>query len=103
MAARVTIYRDQLRTEALDNSVQGRRDIAEQVLDRFRATAPIKSGAYRSGASVTTDGNRVYVQNSDPDAFYKEYGTSRTRAHAALTNAARQFGKYTGFSPRGRR
>jgi hypothetical protein len=103
VAVRVTVYSEQLRKEAMENSLPGRKDVAEQVVDRFRSTAPIKSGEYRSGASVTVDGSRVFVENSDPEAFYKEYGTSKTRAHSAMVNAARQFGKYTGFQPRGRR
>lgn len=101
--ARVSIFRQQAMREAMESSTQGRKEIAEEILDDFRTRAPRRSGTFAGSATVKVDGSRVYVVDDDPLAFYKEYGTSRTRAAAALTNAARQRGKYTGFQPRGSR
>ncbi|MDJ0405885.1 HK97 gp10 family phage protein [Rhodococcus qingshengii] len=101
--ARVTIYRDNAERDARRLSTEGRKDVAEQIKSEFEAIAPRRTGEYAGGASVTVDGDRVYVEDNDPEAFWKEYGTSRMRGIAALTNAARKHGKYSGFKPRGSR
>lgn len=56
--------------------------------------------AYRDGISVAVEGVTVKVIDSDDDAIHKEYGTSDTPAHAALTTAAMAHGKYSGMRPR---
>lgn len=101
--ARVTIYRDKAQGDARRISTEGRKDIAEQIKSEFEATAPRRKGEYAGGASITVEGNRVFVADKDPKAFWKEYGTSRMRGIASLTNAARKHGKYSGFKPRGSR
>lgn len=98
--ARVAIYREQLRAEALRLSTPGRTEIAEKILNRFDATVPNRTGEFQRGASVLVEGSRVYVEDDDPEAFWKEYGTSQRRALATLTSAAREFGRYRGFQPR---
>lgn len=100
--AKVTIYPAELYKETMDASRTGRRRLSETIASEARAAAPVLTGAYRNGISVAQAGDEVSVVDSDPTAFYKEYGTSDTPAHASLTNAARRHGKYTGYQPRGR-
>ncbi|MGV9744593.1 HK97 gp10 family phage protein [Rhodococcus zopfii] len=101
MAVRVTVYSDRARSEARAISFDGRVDIARDIAADARSSAPVYTGAYRDGISVSTSGDRVFVVDSDPDAIYKEYGTVDTPAHAALTDAARKHGEYRGWQPRG--
>jgi len=98
--AKVTIYEEELYAETMNASKAGRRRIAEQIASEARVAAPVVTGAYRGGISVAESGWDVGVVDSDPLTFYKEYGTIDTPAHAALTNAARRHGKYTGYTPR---
>lgn len=97
---RVTIYREQLLAEARKISTEQRVEIAHQAAGDAAADAPVLTGQYRDGISVETAGDRVSIVDSDPDAIYKEYGTSDTPAHAALTEAASRYGKYSGWQPR---
>lgn len=101
--ARVTVYAAQALAEARALSVEGRAQIAAQAASDARATAPVESGEYRSGAGTQVSGDSVAIVNSDPEAFYKEYGTSDTPAHMTMTNAARKYGKYSGMQARGGR
>ncbi|CCW14605.1 hypothetical protein [Rhodococcus aetherivorans] len=103
MAARITIYHERARREARELSLDGRIDIAQQAANDARSSAPVYTGAYRDGIGVSVEGDRVFVVDEDPDAIFKEYGTVDTPAHAALTDAVRPHGKYTGWQPRGRR
>lgn len=100
---RITVYGAQAIAEAAKASLQGRTEIAEKIAEEARAAAPVLTGAYRDGIHAEVDGNNVRVVDDDEDAIYKEYGTSRTPAHATLTDAARKYGKYSGTQPRGRR
>ncbi|MDU0478389.1 hypothetical protein QVA66_03940 [Staphylococcus chromogenes] len=84
-------------------SFNQRREIAAEIVDLARSAAPVRSGAYRGGMSVEVNDDSVAVVDDDPTSFYKEYGTSDTPAHAALTNAAMGFGRYSGMRPKGRR
>ncbi|MCK8671004.1 HK97 gp10 family phage protein [Rhodococcus sp. HM1] len=99
MAARVTVYSGRARSRAFRISRVGRIDIAKQAAQEARASAPVVTGDYRDGIAVVVDDNRVYLVDDDPDAVFKEYGTSDTPAHAALTDAARKHGKYRGWRP----
>lgn len=101
MAARVTIYTDRARREARAISFDDRREIATKAAAEARASAPVYTGAYRDGITVTTSGDRVFIVDNDDDAIFKEYGTVDTPAHAALTDAARKYGEYSGWKPRG--
>lgn len=102
MGIRVTLYRAQLLAEARKLSTDKRVEIAHEAAGDAVADAPVLSGDYRDGISVETDGDRVSIVDSDPDAVYKEYGTSDTPAHMALTEAASRYGKYSGWEARGR-
>lgn len=95
---RITVYGAQAIAEAAVASVQAREEIARQIAAAATAAAPVLTGAYRDG--IHAEGTSVI--DDDPDAFYKEYGTSDTPAHAVLTDAARPYGKYTGMQPRRR-
>lgn len=99
---RVTIYDRQAVAEAYRASTEQRAQIAHQAAGIARDTAAVDTGEYRDGIGVEVDGDDVRMVDNDPDSFYKEYGTEDTPAHAALTDAARQFGRYTGFQPKGR-
>lgn len=100
---RVTVYPAQAIAEARVAVFDQLVEIAGQVEQVARGSAPVETGEFRNGFGVESGGTRVAVVNTDPEAIYKEYGTSDTPAHATLTNAARQFGKYTGMQPRGGR
>lgn len=97
------IYREQATREAYTESTDGRAEIAGQAADLARATAPVRSGEFLSGIGVEVNGADVTLVDDDPEAFWKEYGTADTPAHATLTRAASQFGRYSGMSPRGQR
>lgn len=102
MASRLTVYGDRARGEARALSLDGRIDIANQAANDARSAAPVYTGAYRDGISVEVQGDRVFLVDNDPDAIFKEYGTVDTPAHASMTDAARQHGRYSGWQPRGR-
>ncbi|MFE2994273.1 HK97 gp10 family phage protein [Nocardia sp. NPDC059246] len=97
---RLTIFDDVCRSAARVLSTPKRRAIAHEIAAEARASAPVLTGAYRDGISVHVSGTEVDVVDDDPDAIYKEYGTSVAPAHAALTDAARARGKYRGWKPK---
>lgn len=99
--ARITVYSERARRDARAISFDDRVEIAEQAAGDARAAAPVYTGAYRDGIGVETAGDRVFIVDNDPDAIYVEFGTVDTPAFAALTDAARQYGRYTGWQPRG--
>lgn len=99
-SARVTVYVAAALAEARKLSTPKRVEIANQAASVARGSAPVESGEYRAGVGVEASGDKVAIVNNDPEAGYKEYGTSDTPAHATMTNAARQFGRYTGYQPR---
>lgn len=101
MATRVTVYSDRARREARAISFDDRVEIARDIASDARASAPVYTGAYRDGITVSTSGDRVFVVDTDDDSIYKEYGTVDTPAHASLTDAARKYGEYRGWQPRG--
>lgn len=101
MGARVTVFAAIAIAEATRISTPSRVEIANEVAAEAQADAPVRSGAYRNGIEVQVDGDRVSVVDMDPDAIYKEYGTSDTPAHASLTEAAMNHGRYSGWQPRG--
>jgi hypothetical protein len=98
---RVTVYSQQAKHEAYVASTGGRARIAHQAAAIARDRAPVESGEFRDGIGVEVDAPKVRIIDTDPEAVYKEYGTEDTPAHATLTDAARQFGRYTGFQPKG--
>lgn len=100
MSARVTVYPRRARAQARETTVNDRVQIAHRAAAQARAAAPVLTGAYRGGVTVSRAGDRVYLEDTDDTAVYKEYGTSDTPAHAALTDAARSYGRYTGWTPR---
>lgn len=99
MAARLTLL-PTLAAEVRAESVQGREEIAAEIAALARSDAPVLTGAYRGGITVRTYGERVLVVDDDDEAVYKEYGTIDTPAHASLTDAARAYGRYSGWEPR---
>lgn len=101
--ARLTIFDSIVDKSAKTLSTARRQEIAREIAADARAAAPVVTGAYRDGIAAESSGEDVRVVDSDEDAIYKEYGTSDTPAHAALTDAARRFGRYSGWQPRGRR
>lgn len=100
---RVTVYGAQAVREAVHLSTVARVEIAERGAADARGRAPVVTGEYRAGIHPEVAGTSVKVVDDDPEAFYKEYGTSDTPAHATLTDSMRKFGKYSGFQPKGRR
>lgn len=102
MGIRVTLYRAQLLAEARKLSTEQRVEIAHEAAGEAVADAEVLTGRYRDGIHVETDDDRVSIVDDDPDSPFKEYGTSDTPAHMALTDAASRYGKYTGWEARGR-
>lgn len=102
MAARLIIYKGRVRRYAArEGSHEDRVEIAEKIAADARPLAPVVSGDYRGGIEVEqSSGFRVSVVDEDENAIYKEYGTSDTPAHAALTAAAMKYGRYRGMRPR---
>lgn len=98
----ITVYGAECVAEARELSTQDRAQIAQEIAAIARATAPVLTGRFQAGIGIQVDGNQVEVDDEDPTAGYKEYGTSHTPAHATLTSAASQFGRYSGVQPRGR-
>lgn len=96
MAVRVFVYSAQARQAALEISTAKRLEIADQAAGIARSSAPVLTGEYQSGVGVRAGGTDVVLVDDDPEAGYKEYGTSDTPPHMTLTNAARQFGRYFG-------
>lgn len=101
MAARVTVYTEQALREAYRLSTPKRVRIAHQAAGEARAAAPVRTGEYRDGIGVKTEGDRVFLVDEDDESIHKEYGTRDTPPHAVLTDAARRHGRYTGWQPRG--
>jgi hypothetical protein len=102
MAVRVFLDRAALLREARRLSTPERVQIAHEAAGDAVASAPVESGEYRDGISVKVDGDLVQIVDEDPEAFWKEYGTVQTPAHATLTEAAKNYGRYSGMKPRGR-
>lgn len=99
--ARLTIYDDVARSEARELARPDLITVAGRISGDASGFAPRRTGRYAGSFSVdTADGIRVI--SSDTTAIHKEYGTSDTPAHAALTEAAMRHGKYSGTRPRGR-
>lgn len=98
---RVTVYSRQAIAEAYVASTEQRAQIAHQAAGIARARAPVETGEYRDGIGVEVDAPKVRIVDNDEESFWKEYGTEDTPAHATLTDAARQFGRYSGFQPKG--
>ncbi|CAB0843584.1 hypothetical protein FRC0360_00157 [Corynebacterium diphtheriae] len=104
MKAKLTIFKSQIPRQVRLQSRSGRRKIARQIADEARAAAPYLTGVYASGIEVKESGTQIMVVDNDETAIHKEYGTSKTPAHASLTNAAMHYGKYSGMRPkRGRK
>lgn len=99
MGVRVFVYSAQARQAAMEISTEQRAQIASQIADVARSSAPVLTGEYKGGIGTSVDGVDVQVFDDDPEAGFKEYGTSDTPAHATLTDAARRFGRYTGTTP----
>ena len=98
--ARVTVYPAQAIAEARAACGDQLFEIAGQIADEARSSAPVETGTFQTSISAQRDGNRASVIADDEVAFYIEYGTSDTPAHGTMTNAARKFGRYTGMTPR---
>lgn len=100
MRYRITLHPQALQRDARLLSYDGRKEVADQIANDARSAAPVLTGAYAGGIAVEASGNQVRVVDNDDTAIHKEYGTSDTPAHAALTNAAANYGRYSGTRPR---
>jgi hypothetical protein len=97
----IEIYEDRVIADAWTGSTDQRAEIAQQAAGIARASAPVLTGRYKGGIGAEVAGDEVAVVDSDPVSRYKELGTSDTPAHAAVIQAASQFGRYDGLQPRG--
>lgn len=100
--ARITIYADVARGEARELARPELTTVAGRIAGDASGFAPRRTGRYASSFAVESS-NGVRVVSSDTTSIHKEYGTSDTPAHAALTEAAMRYGRYSGTRPRGRR
>lgn len=98
---RITIYDAEVERLVREVTTEDRAQIAHQAAGDARNAAPVVTGEYRGGIGVEVDGDTVRIVDNDPEAGFKEYGTSDTPAHAVLTDAARKYGRYSGIQPRG--
>lgn len=99
--AKITVFDEVARREARVLSRKDLIKVAGKIAGDASGFAPRRTGRYAGSFAVdTADG--VRVRSSDDTAIHKEYGTSDTPAHAALTEAAMRYGKYRGTRPRGR-
>lgn len=101
MAVRVTVYAAQAIAEARRISTARRVEIANQMVDIARGEAAVESGAWQAAYHVETSGDQVSAVNDREAAVYIGFGTSDTPPHDELINAGRQFGRYSGWQPRG--
>lgn len=95
----ITIYEDVSRRSARRLARPKLVEVAERIAADAQAFAPVQTGTYAGSFSVSTS-DGVRVESNDETAIHKEYGTSDTPAHAALTEAAMRHGKYSGTRPR---
>lgn len=95
----MTINDGAARAEARRLSTPRRIEVAHEAVADFQASAPVLTGAYRDGGGVVVSGDDVTMVNRDPEASYKEFGTSDTPVHGSFVNAARRHGRYTGWTP----
>ncbi|MEU9515919.1 hypothetical protein [Micromonospora sp. NPDC048169] len=100
MSARLTIVGSLVERFAAGMSTPRRQQIAREIAAEARGNAAVLTGAYRDGIGTEFRRTVVRVVDEDEDAIYKEYGTSKAPAHAALTDAARRRGRYRGWRPR---
>lgn len=98
-SARVTVYAAQAVAEARRLSKDKRVEVANQAAAAARGSAPVDSGKFRDSIGVEVSGDKVAIVNNDDAAGYIEYGTSTHAPHGTMTNAARQFGRYSGMTP----
>lgn len=78
-------------------TVSDRYDVALAAAAEGRGAAPRVTGQYAGGMGARRYGSgAVVIVDTDPETLYKEWGTVDTPPHAALTNAARRYGRYTG-------
>ncbi len=99
---RVTVFAAQAVAEARRLSKDKRVEVAGQIAESARASAPVETGKFRDSINVEQSGDEVAVVDTDEAAGWIEFGTSTHAPHGTLVNAARQFGRYTGMTPRGR-
>lgn len=97
----IEIYDDRVIADVWTGSTDQRAEIAHGAAGIARSNAVVRTGAYRGGIGAEVDGEDVSVVDTDEKSFYKELGTSDTPAHAAVIQAASQFGRYDGLRPRG--
>lgn len=95
----MTVYDTVVTEQARRLSTPERARVARAIVADHQGTAPRLTGAYADGATVVESGDDVSVVNRDDTAIYKEYGTSDTPAHGSMTNAARKYGRYSGWDP----
>lgn len=100
MSARLQVYHGRLPGLVQTQTRSGRVRIADQIAADAAGAAPYLKGDFRAGIGVETQGDQVLVVNADPTAIHKEFGTSRTPAHATMTSAATKYGIYSGMRPR---
>lgn len=100
MTARVTIFPERAVREATQVARPDLVKIAGMIAGDASGFAPVLTGRYSQSFTVETS-QGVRVVSTDDTAIHKEYGTSDTPAHAALTEAAMRYGVYRGTRPRG--
>lgn len=98
---RVIIYPEQARAAALKASTPKRVEIAHEIVGIAQPQAKVLTGSYKASYAVEVSGDKVSAVNNEPDASYIVFGTEDTPPHDELLDAARQFGRYSGWTVRG--
>lgn len=97
MTVRINIYDGEAIAAAIEETVRGRAEIAQDIADEAQSAAAVETGEFKSSFYVDQVGTDVRVGNSDPAAAHIILGTSDTPPHAEIIAAARARGRYTGF------
>ena len=100
MSARVVVFAAAANAAAAKGAAATLGDIAGAMASDAQGSVPVESGEWRAGITGGPRGDIGVMTSSDPESFYKEYGTSDTPAHMVLTNTARRYGKYRGMTGR---
>lgn len=75
-------------------SIEGRLEVAEQVVERAALHSRYSTGAYRKSLQAVEDDGDVRAESSDPFAHLNEWGSINNPAYAPLRSAGADVGRF---------
>lgn len=75
-------------------STEGLMAVAELVVERAKARAPYRTGAYRNSLQAAQDRGRVRAETVDPFGHLVEWGSVNNAAYAPLRFGASDVGRF---------